>query len=92
MEKQFHQYFFAGVHETKLIDLTALKQRNEKLVAEYVKRFCEVRSRCFSLNLSDAQLAELSFQGLAAPIKERFAGQEFESLGHLVQKISAHES
>ena len=49
-------------------------------------------SRCFNLNLSNAQLADLAFQGLAAPIKERFAGQEFESLGHLVQKILAHES
>ena len=39
----------------KLIDVTALKQRNEESVVEFVQRS-----------------------------RERFAGQEFESLGHLV--------
>ena len=92
MEKQFHKYFFAGVYEMRLTDLTALKQRNEESVAEFVQRLRGVQSRCFSLNLSDAQLTELAFQGMTAPVKERFTGQEFESLAHLVQWLSAHES
>lgn len=44
------------------------------------------------MSLSDGQLAELAFQGLLPAIKEKFPSQEFESLGQLVQKISAHES
>jgi len=44
------------------------------------------------VSLSDGQLAELAFQGLLPAIKEKFLSQEFESLAHLVQRISVHES
>jgi hypothetical protein len=40
---------------------------------------------CHSVN---RQLAELAFQGLLPHIKERFTFQEFESLSHLVQRLS----
>ena len=65
----------------KLIDLTVLKQCNGELVAEFVQMFCDIRNRCYNVNLMDGQLAELAFQGLLTPIKERFSSQEFESLG-----------
>lgn len=76
----------------KLIGLTALKQRNDELVPDYVQRFRDIRSRCYIVSLSNSHLAELAFQGLLLVIKEKFSSQEFESLEHLVQKISAHES
>jgi hypothetical protein len=59
---------------------------------EYIQRFCNVRGRCYSLNLSDEQLADLAFQGLSAPIRERFFCHEFDSLAHLMQTVSAYES
>nr|ABA94385.1 retrotransposon protein, putative, unclassified [Oryza sativa Japonica Group] len=37
------------------------------------------------------RLADLAFQGLIAPIKEKFSSQEFESLSHLAQKVTLHE-
>lgn len=76
----------------RLTDLTALRQRNNESVPEFIQRFCDVRSRCYSLNLSDGQLAGLAFQGLMPTIKERFSSQEFESLGHIIQRVSAQES
>lgn len=51
-----------------------------------------MRRRCYSLNLSDGQLVDLSLQGMLPAIREKFSGQEFESLAQLVQKVSAHES
>ena len=30
LEKQFHSYFFTGIHEMKITDLTNLKQRSEE--------------------------------------------------------------
>nr|ABA96737.1 retrotransposon protein, putative, unclassified [Oryza sativa Japonica Group] len=39
----------------------------------------------------DSQLADLAFQGLIAPIKEKFSAQDFESLSHLAQKVTLHE-
>jgi hypothetical protein len=59
---------------------------------EYIQRFHNVRSRCYGLSLSDEQLADLAFQGLSAPIRERFFCHEFDSLVHLMETVSAHES
>jgi hypothetical protein len=81
LEMQFHKYFFVGVHELKLTDLTVVRRRNDEPVTDYIQRFRDIRNRCFNLSLSDNQLAELAFQGLLPHIKEKFS-HEFESLSH----------
>ena len=88
MEKQFHSYFFTGIHEMKITDLTRLKQKNDETVAAFIQRFREVRNKCYSLTLSDKQLAELAFQGLLPSIKEKYASQEFDSLSQLVHRVN----
>ena len=37
-EKQFHQFFYSGVSEMKLTDLTSLRQRNDESVSTFVQR------------------------------------------------------
>jgi hypothetical protein len=68
LEKQFHTYFFAGIDEIKLSDLISVRQQEGESAMEYIQRFRNVRSRCYSLSLSDVQLADLAFQGLSTPI------------------------
>ena len=36
LEKQFHQFFYSGIEEMKLTDLTNLRQRNDELVAAFI--------------------------------------------------------
>nr|AAT77888.1 putative retrotransposon gag protein [Oryza sativa Japonica Group]ABF98695.1 retrotransposon protein, putative, unclassified [Oryza sativa Japonica Group] len=91
LEKQFHSYFYSWVHEMKLSDLTAIKQRHDEPVHEYIQRFREMRNKCFSLSLTDAQLADLAFQGMIPPIREKLSSEDFDSLSHLIQKITLHE-
>nr|AAX92796.1 retrotransposon protein, putative, unclassified [Oryza sativa Japonica Group]ABA93349.1 retrotransposon protein, putative, unclassified [Oryza sativa Japonica Group] len=91
LEKQFHSYFYSGVHEMKLSDLTSNKHKHDEPVHEYIQRFREMRNKCYSLSLTDAQLADLAFQGMIAPIREKFSSEDFESLSHLTQKVSLHE-
>jgi hypothetical protein len=91
LEKQFHSYFYSEVHEMKLSDLTAIKQRHDEPVHENIQRFREMRNKCFSLSLTDAQLADLAFQGMIAPIREKFSSEDFDSLSHLIQKVSHPE-
>jgi hypothetical protein len=85
LEKQFHQFFFLGVHEMKLTNLTSLRQRNDESVASFIQRFKEIKNQCYSL---DCQLAEIAFQGLRPHLKERYASQEFESIVVLISKSS----
>nr|ABA93575.1 retrotransposon protein, putative, unclassified [Oryza sativa Japonica Group] len=91
LEKQFHSYFYSGVHEMKLSDLTVIKQWHDEPVHEYIQRFREMRNKCFSLSLTDAQLADLAFQGMVAPIREKFSSEDFDRLSHLIQKVTLHE-
>ena len=88
LEKQFHKYFFSGVHEKKITNLIRLRQRNDESVESFVQRLRDVKNKCYSLVLDDRQLADLAFQGLLPHIKDKYASQEFESLSHLVQRIS----
>ncbi|RLN34865.1 putative retrotransposon gag protein [Panicum miliaceum] len=75
----------------KLSDLTSLRQRSDEPVMGYIQRFREVRNKCYSLALTDAQLADIAFQGLLPQIKERYAAQEFESLSQIVHRLSEQE-
>ena len=61
LEKQFHQFFYFGIEEMKLTDLTNLRQRNDESVTAFIQRFRDVKNRCFSLVLSDQHLAEVAF-------------------------------
>nr|ABB47086.1 retrotransposon protein, putative, unclassified [Oryza sativa Japonica Group] len=91
LEKHFHSYFYSGVHEIKLSDLTAIRQRHDEPVQDYIQRFRKMRNKCYSLSLNNAQLADLAFQGMVAPIREKFSSQDFDSLSHLAQKLTLHE-
>ena len=61
LEKQFHQFFYSGVCEMKLTDLTNLRQRNDESVAAFIQRFRDVKNRCYSMVLPDQKLAEVAF-------------------------------
>ena len=65
-----------------------LRQRNNELVESFVQRLRDVKNKCYSLVLDDQQLADLAFQGLLPHINDKYASHEFESLSHLVQRIS----
>ena len=72
----------------KLTDLTGLRQRNNESVGAFIQRFIDVKSRCYSLVLSDQQLAEVAFNGLLPHIKDKYASQEFESISQIAVRMS----
>ena len=81
LEKKFHTYFYTRTGEEKIIDLTAIRQRSNESGAEFLQRFRETRNLCFSLNLTDDQLAALAIQGMLSTWREKLLGQEFDNLG-----------
>jgi hypothetical protein len=72
LDNKFHAYFYSGIGEKKIIDLTSMRQRNNESGSEFIQRFREVRSCCYSLNLSDGHLAELALQGMSPLIRGKF--------------------
>jgi hypothetical protein len=71
----------------KLTDLTSLRQRNDESITAFIQRFKNVKNRCFSLGLSDQQLAYVAFQGLLPYIKEKYASQEFYSISQMANRM-----
>jgi hypothetical protein len=44
LEQKFHDHFFSGSYQLKLIDLTSVRQSKEESVCNYLKRFKEVKN------------------------------------------------
>ena len=92
LEKKFHTYFYTGTGERKIIDLITIRQRANESGAEFLQRFQETGNLCFSLNLTDDQLAALAVQGMLPTWREKLLGQEFDNLGQLCQRVAALNS
>ena len=92
LEQKFHDYFFSGETELKLSHLTSVKQKIHEGVSEYIRRFRDTRNRCYSLTISDRDLADLAFAGLLDFHKAKLEGQEFLDVSQVLQKALANES
>jgi hypothetical protein len=60
-------------------------------MAEYIQRFREVKNRCYSTRISEKEAVELASLGLVKPIKDLVSQLEFNSLAHLMQKLTSYE-
>jgi hypothetical protein len=88
LEQKFHAHYFIGSNEKKLIDLTNLRQRHNETAMEFLRRFIETKSMCYSLNLPDDQLADMAVAGMLPAIREKLFGMEFDNLGQLSHRLS----
>jgi hypothetical protein len=60
-------------------------------MAEYIQRFREVKNRCYSTRISEIEAVELASLGLLKLIIDLAFQLEFNSLVHLVQKLTTYE-
>jgi hypothetical protein len=88
LEQKFHAHYFIGSNEKKLIELTTLRQRHNETPMEFLRRFRETKSMCFSLNLPNDQLADMAVAGMLPAIREKLFGMEFDNLGQLSHRLS----
>ena len=91
MEHKFHDHFFSGDTEAKLLDLTSIKQGHDESASDYCKRFKEIKNRCFSLTISEKDLADLTFNGLRSYLKEKLEGFEYHTVNLLQVKVMGLE-
>jgi hypothetical protein len=88
LEQKFHSHYYTGSNEKKLIDLATLRQRNIETPMEFLRRFRETKSMCFSLSIPDDQLVGMAVAGMLPAVQEKLFGMEFEDLGQLSHRFS----
>jgi hypothetical protein len=91
LEQKFHDHFFSGDYQLKLKDLTSFKQGKEETISNYLKRFKEVKNRCFNLSISDSDLANLVAKGLKSTLRERLEGVDFYSVDSVLVRGMAQQ-
>jgi hypothetical protein len=92
LEQKFHDYFYNGEVELRLSDLTTVRQKYGESVPEYLRRFREMRNRCYNLTIGEKDLGDLAFAGLSSYLKEKMEGHEFTDVSsYLKEKMEGHE-
>jgi hypothetical protein len=61
LEQQFHDHFFSGDYELDLVDLVALRQANDELINDCIRRFRDTRNRCFQIHLAKKTVSRIHF-------------------------------
>jgi hypothetical protein len=74
-----------------LTDLTSVRQNKEESVSDYLKRFKEVKNRCFNMSLTDSDLVDLAARGLRPAIRDRLEGIEFHTLANVLVRGMVQE-
>jgi hypothetical protein len=85
LEQKFHEYFYSGDTELRLSHLASIKQKHNEPVTDYVRRFRDTRNWCFNLNISDKDLADLAYLGLAPHLKEKLESHIFSGVSQVLQ-------
>jgi hypothetical protein len=70
LEQKFHEYCYSGDTKLRLSHLTAIKQNHNEHVTDYIMRFRYTRNWCFNLNISDKDLADLTYSGPKRKIRK----------------------
>jgi hypothetical protein len=85
LEQKFQNYFYNGEVELRLSDLMSLRQKYTETVFDYLRRFREVRNRCYNLTIAEKDLADLAFACLTLYLRDKLDRQEFSDTNHLLQ-------
>jgi hypothetical protein len=91
LEEQFHIQYHSEAAEAGIADLAQVRQKLGETVAEYIQRFRVVKNRCYSTLILEKEVVKLASLGLLKLIRDLAFQLEFNSLAHLVQKLTTYE-
>ena len=91
LERKFHDHFYSGEAEIRLLDLTSIKQNRDESVLDYFQRFKALKNWCFNSSLSEKDLADLAFNGLHSYLKEKLEGFDYITINHLQMRAIGTE-
>jgi hypothetical protein len=84
LEQKFHEYFYSGDTELGQSHLTAIKQKHNESITEYIRRFRDIRNQCFNLNISDKDLVDLAYSGLTSHLKDKLESHVFSDVSQVL--------
>jgi hypothetical protein len=85
LEPNFYEYFYSGDTELRLSHLIAIKQKHNEPIVEYIRRYMDTRNRCFNLNISDKDLADLAYSELTPHLKDKLESHVFSNVSQVLQ-------
>jgi hypothetical protein len=68
-----------------LSHLTAIKQKHNEPAADYIRRFRDTWNRCFNLNISDKDHADLAYSGLSLYLNVKLESHIFSDVSQVLQ-------
>jgi hypothetical protein len=92
LEQKFHDYFYNGEVELRFSDLMPLRQKYTETIFDYLRRFREVRNRCYNLTIAEKDLVDLAFASLTPYLKDKLYGQEFSDTNKQLQHVLPYEN
>jgi hypothetical protein len=75
-----------------LSHLTAIKQNHNESATNYIRRFRDTRNQCFNLNISDRDLADLTYSRLSLHLKEKLKSHVIFDVSQILQRALDYES
>jgi hypothetical protein len=84
--------FYNGETKLRLPHLVAIKQKGGESVAEYIRRFRDVRNKCYELTIRDKDLTELSFAGLTMTPRDKMEMHDFSDVNQVLQRAMVYEN
>jgi hypothetical protein len=85
LEQKIYEYFYSSDTELRLSHLTAIKQKHNESVTEYIRRFRDTRNQCFNLNISDKDLTDLAYSGLTLHLRDKLENHMFSDASQVLQ-------
>jgi hypothetical protein len=62
----------------------SVKQKNNEGMRDYMRRFMDVRNKCYRLTIKEKDLTELAFAGLMPTLKDMMDGLDFTNVNQVL--------
>jgi hypothetical protein len=69
-----------------------VKQKNNEGVGDYMRRFRDVRNKCYRLTIREKDLTELAFAGLTLTLMDKMNGLDFADVNQVLQRAMVCEN
>ncbi|XP_027337413.1 uncharacterized protein LOC113851132 [Abrus precatorius] len=86
LERRFHEQFFRGEAKVSLMDLVNIKRIHNESIDNYLSRFRQMRSRCFT-QIPEYELVQVAIGGLEYSIRKKLINQQLRDMSQLATRV-----